>query len=257
MKNKAKNNAVLITGAAKKIGRAMAFLLASKGFDIAISYKNSKKDAQELAKEIIKINANKNIKCEIFQCDLINIEAASNLIARVVKKFPNLNLLINNASIFEHSKFLNAPQNEFYDNLNIHFISPLILSQKFSKHVLSSKIKEAQIINMLDKNIVRYDTNYFYYLLTKKNLAELTKMMALELAPKIRVNGIAPGFILKSKHDDRAGDEYVKKLAKRIPLQKTGGVKNICQTVEYLLENDFVNGEIIFVDGAASLNHVG
>lgn len=256
MKNKARN-AALITGAAKKIGREMALSLASQGFDIAITYNTSKQDAQKLAEEIVKKNSKQNIKCKIFQCDLTNQKAALGLISQVVKEFPNLNLLINNASIFEHSKFLDAAPTEFSDNLNIHFISPLILSQKFANHVLANKIKDAQIINMLDKNIVRYDTNYFYYLLTKKNLADLTKMLALELAPKIRVNGIAPGFILKSNLKDESSDEYIEKVTKRIPLQRIGNVKNICQTVEFLLNNNFINGEIVFVDGGASLNHAG
>ncbi len=249
-----KNKAALVTGGAKRIGREMVLMLAAKGFDVAVTYNHSKKEAQQLAD---KIKAEFKVDCEIFHCDLKSPQDAQNMIAQVIKKFPNLSLLINNASIFNQSKFLTAPQEELTDNLNIHFISPLILSQKFASHVLSSKIKDAQIINMLDKNIVRFDTSYFYYLLSKKNLAELTKMLALELAPQIRVNGIAPGFILNSVNDQNPSQEFVDKIIKKIPLQKKGDVKNICQTLEFLLENDFVSGMVIFVDGAASLNHAG
>lgn len=251
---KMKNNAVLITGSAKRIGRELAILLAEKGFDIAIHCFNSKDEANKLAAEIIK---KFKVKCEVFSCDLQNTQASKKLILDVIKKFPHLNLLINNASIFRESKFLTAPDSELQNNLNIHFISPLILAKEFAKHAIAKKIKDAQIINMVDKNIARFDTSYFYYLLSKKNLADLTKMLALELAPYIRVNGVAPGFILDSINPKDTKKEFVEKLLKKIPLKRKGEVKNICQTIEFLLANDFVNGEIIFVDGAASLNHAG
>jgi len=249
-----KSNAALITGSAKRIGREMASTLAKNGFDVAIHCRNSKIEAQELADEI---KQKFHVRCEVFCADLQKSSTAKNLITEVIAKFPHLNLLINNASIFRESKFLTAPENELIDNLNIHFISPLILSQEFAKHVLSNQINGAQIVNMIDKNIVRFDTNYFYYLLSKKNLAELTKMLALELAPQIRVNAIAPGFILNSVNDKNPTTDYIEKLTKKIPLQRKGDVKNICQTLEFLLANDFISGEIIFVDGAASLNHAG
>jgi short-subunit dehydrogenase len=107
---------------------------------------------------------------------------------------------------------------------------------------------------MLDKNIARTDTIHFYYLLSKKFLAEFTKMLALEVAPNIRVNGIAPGYIIPEKN---VSAEYVEKTPKLIPLQKIGNVKNIVQTLEFLLENDFINGQILSIDGGASLNHAG
>src|SRR3989338_2017395 len=138
----------------------------------------------------------------------------------------------------------------------MHFVSPLILSKEFAKNILKNKIKNAQIINMVDKNIVRYDTKYFYYLLSKKFLAEFTKMLALQLAPEIRVNAIAPGFILNSIDEENTLLE-TKSLIEKIPLKKKGEIKNILQTINFLLENDFVNGQILSIDGGASLNHVG
>lgn len=248
-----KIGAALITGGAKRIGREIAVFLASQGYDIAISYNKSKSDAQKLATEITNKFA---VKCEIFSADLCDEKAAKKLAQDVIKKFPQLNLLINNASIFRKSKFLSESELELRHNINIHFIAPLILSQEFAKNVAAKKIKDAQIVNMIDKNIVRFDTQYFYYLLSKKNLAELTKMLALQLAPKIRVNGIAPGFIL-NPIDGEVSQEVLKNIVKKIPLQKKGDPKNIVQTVKFLIENDFVNGQIISVDGGASLNHAG
>ncbi len=251
-KNNSKN-AVLITGGAKRIGREIALFLASNGFDIAISYNKSQAEAANLVAEIAKQFA---VKCEIFCADLCDEGDAKKLIRDVLKKFPYLNLLINNASIFNKSKFFAASENELQDNLNIHFISPLILAQQFAKNVVAKDLKNAQIINMIDKNIVRFDTQYFCYLLSKKNLAEATKMLALELSPHIRVNGIAPGFIL-DPIDNGLAPEVMKNIIKKIPLQRKGEAENIVQTVEFLLKNDFINGQIISVDGGASLNHAG
>ena len=251
--NSNKIGAALITGGAKRIGREIAIDLACQGYDIAISYNKSAVDAKKLADEIEKKFA---VRCEIFASDLCQKDAAKKLAKSVVKKFPHLNLLVNNASIFNKSKFIAAPDSELFDNLNIHFISPLILAKEFAKNVVTKKIENAQIINLVDKNIVRFDTSYFYYLLSKKSLAELTKMLAIELAPKIRVNGIAPGFIL-DPIDEEIPSDKTQNIIKKIPLQRKGAPENILQTVNFLLKNNFVNGQIISVDGGASLNHAG
>ncbi len=248
-----KIGAVLITGGAKRIGREIAILLAKTGYDIAISYNKSKTEAEKLKNEI---EEKFSVKCEIFAADLCREDGAKKLVQNVIKKFPHLNLLINNASIFNKSKFFAGSESELFDNLNIHFIAPLVLSQYFAKNVLAQDIKDGQIINIVDKNIVRFETQYFHYLLSKKNLAEATKMLALELAPHIRVNGIAPGFIL-DPIDNGVEKEQLQKIIKRIPLQRKGEAKNIVQTVQFLIENDFINGQIISVDGGASLNHAG
>jgi pteridine reductase len=243
----------LITGAAKRIGREIALELAVHGYDIVISYNNSASEAKKLAAEITQ---KFSVKCEIFQCDLADQNQAKKLAEFMVQNFANWNLLINNASIFSKSKFLDVPETEGFDNFNIHFFAPLILSKKFAENVKAKKIQNAQIINMIDKNIARFDTNYFYYLLSKKFLAEFTRMLALEIAPEVRVNGIAPGFILNSIDEENPSIE-TEKLLKKIPLKTKGEIENILQAVEFLLQNKFVTGQIIFIDGGASLNHAG
>ncbi len=241
--------AVLITGGAKRIGCELALMLASKGYDIAISYNKSQEEAEKLSK---KIRQDFKVRCEIFCCDLRDQKQTQILAESVLKVFPAWNLLINNASIFNESKFLSSPDSLLEENLNIHFRSPLILSKFFAQHVLSAAIEGAQIINMLDKNIVRFNTRYFHYLLSKKFLAEATKMLALELAPKIRVNGIAPGFILNSVNEKNPNSE-TQNLLQKIPLRTRGGIVDICRGIEFLLESSFVTGQIIFIDGGAGL----
>jgi pteridine reductase len=245
--------AALITGAAKRIGREVALKLAEMGFDLVVSYKNSLEEASDLAKEI---QRNFAVRCEIFCCDLTDAKQAKELAEFTIKNFPNWNLLINNASIFSKSKFLTASESELMDNLNIHLISPLILAQEFARNVAKNSLKKSQIINLLDKNIARFDTAYFHYLLSKKSLAESTKMLALELAPQVRVNGIAPGFILNSI-DEKNSYSEAQNLLQKIPLKTKGEVEDIWQAIEFLLKNEFITGQILFIDGGASLNHAG
>lgn len=248
-----KLGAALITGAAKRIGREIALNLASHGYDIVIGYNKSAADAKKLSQEIVK---KFGVKCEIFCCDLKDSTQAKKLAEFVIKNFPNWNLLINNASIFNKSKFLTSPDSELMDNMNIHLISPLILAKEFAKNVEKKSIKNAQIINMVDKNIARFDTNYFYYLLSKKSLAEFTKMLAVEIAPQTRVNAVAPGFILNSI-DEKEPSVETQNLIKRIPLKSQGEIENILQAIEFLLKNKFVTGQVLYIDGGASLNHAG
>ncbi len=246
------NNSALITGSAKRIGKEMAINLAQKGYNIAISYNKSEEDAQNLKNEITE---KWGVNCEIFQSDLTEKLAVEKLAKDVLQKFPNLNLLINNASIFKKSDFF-SQEEELDSNFALHFLAPLTLSKYFANNAQNKNIENAQIINFCDKNIARYDTKYFYYLLSKKLLAEFTKMLSLELAPKIRVNGVAPGFILEDIYM-KENPEIAQKVIEKIPLRKKGNVENIIIAINYLLDNDFVNGQILSVDGAASLNHAG
>lgn len=241
---------VLITGGAKRIGRAMALHLAEQGYDIAIHYKFSKKEAVDLKTEIRK----KLGMAEIFYADLADPKQTRELSLQVKDYAENRGgwkLLINNASVFKRSKFLTEDGSEMLENFNLHLVSPLILSQGFAE--VASGEGDHQIINMIDKKITDYQTSYFYYVLSKKFLAELTKMTSLALAPKVRVNAIAPGFILNNNDSEFDGAGLIKK----IPLQSQGKMENITQALDFLIKNKFVTGQIIFVDGGASLNYAG
>lgn len=244
-------NTALITGASQRLGKEMAICLAKKGFDLVIHYNKSQAQATQLLQEL---KQNYNINGAIIDGDLSDKSSAKKIANFMFENYPNWNLLINNSSIFNKSKFLDDLDEEFENNLAIHLTSPLYLSHSFAKNVIAKKIKNAQIINMLDKNISRNDTAYFFYLLSKKFLAEFTKMLALEIAPHIRVNGIAPGYVAL---ETIVSTEYAKKIITKIPLQKICDIKNIVQTLEFLLVNDFINGQILSIDGGASLNHAG
>jgi len=230
----------LITGSARRVGRAISLHLSSLGYRIALHYNSSKREAQSVA-DLLKNNGG---ACEIFDCDLSNEKATTQLIKRVYTRFSDLNILINNASIFEPSDFIHEPLIAFNKHMATNLKAPYILTYEFAKHV-----KTGNIINILDTSIVKNRTRYFAYLLSKKSLAELTMMSAIELAPKIRVNAVAPGFILppaKGKLD-------LKNKLKNIPLQTQGNVEQISQSIEFLINNPYLTGQIIFNDGGEHL----
>jgi len=240
MSSKIKGTA-LVTGAAKRIGREVALHLAKEGYQIALHYHSSKVEAMATAQLIYKMG----VRCELFCCDLCNEFETLKLVSQVYKAFPNFNLLINSASVFIPNQFGARDLSLFKMHWDINFKAPYILTAEFARFV-----KKGQVINFVDANVSKNKTGYADYLMTKKALLEFTKMAAVQWGPGIRVNGISPGMILapvNNQPDDRA------KRARQIPMQRTGSPKNILQSIEFLLENDYLTGQIIANDGGESL----
>lgn len=240
MPSKVKGTA-LVTGAAKRIGREIALHLAQQGYHIALNYHESKAEAMSTAQLIYKMG----LRCELFSCDLGQEADTLQLLAQVFKSFPHLNLLVNSASVFMPNQFGAQDLTIFETHWDINFKAPYILSCEFARLV-----KKGQVINLIDANVHKNKTCYSDYLMTKKALLEFTKMAAVQWGPRIRVNGISPGMILapvNNQPDDR------QKRAKQIPLQKVGNPKNILQSVQFLIGNDYITGQIIANDGGESL----
>jgi len=233
--------AALITGGAKRIGRAIAHALARKGYDIALAYHSSAADAQQVAGEIRSTGR----RCELFQCDLADTKALPAMVRSVFKALPGCNVLVNNASIFERGEFLATDEALFDRHFDTNFKAPFFLSQEFAR-----SCKAGQIVNVLDANIVASTTSYFAYLLTKKALYDFTLLAAKALAPDIRVNGVCPGLILPPPGQDRA---YLDRLALKVPLRRKGSPEAVAAAVVCLLESDYVTGQCIFVDGGQHL----
>jgi NAD(P)-dependent dehydrogenase (short-subunit alcohol dehydrogenase family) len=231
----------LVTGAAKRLGREAALSLAQEGYHIALHYNSSKAEAMATAQVIYKTG----VRCELFCCDLGDETEVLKLVPQVLKAFPNLNVLVNSASVFIPNKFGAVSLTLFKEHWDINFKAPYILCCEFARLV-----KKGQIINFIDTNMVKYKTKYADYLMTKKALGEFTKMAAVQWGPGIRVNGISPGMILapvNNQPDDRL------KRAKQIPLQRTGNPANITQSIRYILGNDYLTGQIIANDGGEGL----
>ena len=231
----------LITGGAKRIGKAICIELAEQGYNIALHYNTSKKEADETQLYIKSLG----VKCSLFKCNLSNPDDYFELLPTVIKVFPDLQILVNNASIFNDRKFFDVNFEYFNKDFGINFIAPFFLTQHFAK-----LLGKGLIINMLDTRINKTSSYHFVYNLAKQSLFHFTKMAAKELGPSIRINGICPGPILPPPDKD---EKYLSDLAEIIPLKKVGSPKNITLAVKYLIENDFVTGESLFVDGG---NHL-
>lgn len=235
------SKAALITGGGKRLGRAIAISLADRGYDIAIHYNRSDNEAAKTT-ELIR---SKGRKAETFQSNLSDMKQVRSLIPNVFEVFPECSILVNSASIFEDIAFRDVTEDIFDRDFNTNFKAPFFLSQDFS-----NKDSSELIINMLDMRINKIETKHFPYNLTKKVLRDFTLMAAKELGPKIRVNGICPGPILPPPDK---GPEYLEKIAVNTPLQKPGNPDYIVSAVEYILDNPFVTGQCLFVDGGQHL----
>ena len=235
------NGTALVTGGARRIGRSIALSLAEKGFRIALHYRSSLKEAKEVARNI----EQKGMECHLFSCDFNDMVDVQTFIPKVFERFPDCNLLINNASQFERAHLMDTDVDLFDRHFNVNFKTPFLLSRDFARHC-----RKGQIINILDTKISSTLIEYFVYTLTKKSLFEFTKLAAKELGPRIRVNAVSPGLILPSALQSK---EDFEKMGARIPLGRKGDTENVVATIHFFIENSFITGECIFVDGGEHL----
>lgn len=233
----------LITGAAKRVGKGLALHLAAQGWNIAIHYNTSADEAIILQDELQSSFPEQNF--ELFCADLNVTSEVENLVLKVIQKMGSVNLLINNASVFDRGDFADTTT-EFLDRqMNVNFRSPFILIRNFAQLA-----KKGTIINFVDTRIVNNKSNFAAYSLSKKALWELTKMTAFELGPNIRVNAIAPGLTLPP---EEKGDDYLWKLAENIAMKRPGGLEPILKSLDYILNNDYLTGQLLFCDGGENL----
>jgi len=237
--------AALITGGAIRLGKAIAIGLAKYGFDIAIHYHSSEKPALETLAEI----QSYGVECEAFHFNLSTLTGMEVWFKTVIERFPYLNLLVNSASGYIQKPILETLAEDFDNQLAVNLRSPFFLCKYYRLHS-----KTGNIINIIDNKIAFNQNTYAAYLLTKKSLAEFTKMAALEFSPHIRVNGIAPGVILPAPSRSK---EYIEWRKQGIPLKMQGSTHNITQGIINILENDFITGQIFTIDGGESISNVG
>jgi NAD(P)-dependent dehydrogenase (short-subunit alcohol dehydrogenase family) len=230
-----------ITGGAKRIGREVCLKLAGMGYDIVFTYYSSEKDAESLTEEVRSMGC----RCLKKQCDLTRSDKIANLMSEVFEESPTIEIIVNNASIFERCSFRETSLAKLDENLSLHLRTPFVIVQEFANYA-----KKGQVINILDTRITKKSSAYFAYLLSKKSLSDFTLMSAAALGPDIRVNGIAPGLILPP---DGEGGDYLDRLAVKIPAGRRGSVKDILNSLEFLVKNEYITGQIIFNDGGEHL----
>jgi hypothetical protein len=232
----------LVTGASKRIGRALAIALAEEGVHIvAHDRRNLEAETAKVCGEVEECGA----KSWKVMADLEKPEEYETLVARALQAAGSLDILINNASLFLPSTVMDVGFNDVTRHLHVNAWAPFVLSREFARLANRGKI-----VNVLDTKIKGSDPAHTAYILSKQMLASMTRMCALEFSPAISVNAVAPGLILPPAGKDEA---YLDGLARALPLRRHGGPEDVTDAVLYLLRSDFVTGQIIYVDGGRHL----
>ena len=237
---------IFITGAAKRIGKEIALCFSEMGWNIIIHYNSSKNDAQVLADEINVTNSDSAITV---QGNLDVKEDVEKVINKVRDAFPTIDLLINNASTFYPTPIEDISEEHWDKLVGSNLKGPLFLIKG-----LKDKLKESKgsIINITDTNLSKGVANYSIYSAAKAGLESITKGLARELAPDIKVNAIAPGAMLEPP-DVTWTEEQKSKVISSIPLNRMGSEKDISEAVKFLAKSNYITGQIIKVDGGRSL----
>jgi pteridine reductase len=236
----------LITGAARRIGACIASTLHANGMNIAIHYRGSAADAEKLAAELNEIRADSAITV---QADLLDTARLPALVEEVVEQTGRLDLLLNNASTFYPTPLDEVTEENWEDLLGTNLKAPLFLAKAAAKHLRASK---GNIINIVDIHAQRPLSNHPVYGPAKAGLAMLTRSLAKDLAPAVRVNGVSPGAILWP--EDGMPENVERIIIKQVPLRRTGEPADIAKTILFLVKDaPYITGQIIAVDGGRSI----
>ena len=240
-----KNNNLVITGSATRVGKAIALYFAERGWNIAIHYFRSSSKAKKLKKTI----EQNWVKVALIKADLKNPKQTEKIIPLARKKLGTIDCLVNNAALFEKDDISNFTDKSWNDHLNINLLAPAILIKQFAKQ--ASKKNVSNIINIIDQRIFNLTPFFMSYTISKSGLETLTKTMAMRLGPNIKVNAIAPGPTIKSK---RQTDKHFKNQVKSTLLKKPVRSEDICDSIEFLINNNSITGEIIAIDSGQNLS---
>ncbi len=233
----------LITGAAKRIGRAIALGLAEEGVEVIVHYNSSESEAEELV-ALLRRRGRQAWKLQGALEDGARLEDLW-LRAKEAASQQHISILVNNASIFPADSLAAFNAEELQRNLNINALAPLELIRLFA-----AQGTNGSVVNLLDSRIGGYMRRHVSYSLSKRMLFSLTRMLALELAPAIRINAVAPGMIVPPEGQSR---EELERLAARAPLGRWGEPGDVARAVVFLIKNDFLTGQVLHVDGGAFL----
>ena len=238
---------IIITGASKGIGREVAKQLAINGNTVIANYNKSEKEIKELQKELEK----QNIKIDIFKADVSNREETKKIVDYTLKKYGKIDVLINNAGISQIKEFTQITDEDWNNMINVNLNSVFYMTQEVIPNMIHNK--KGCIINMSSIWGQIGASCESHYSVSKAGIDAMTKSLAKELGPSnIRVNSIAPGIIdtEMNKHLSLEELEYIKE---EIPLQRIGKVNDIEKCVEWLIEDDYITGQIISINGGWSI----
>lgn len=232
----------LVTGSARRLGKAFALSLARMGYSIALHYRGSADEAEHTVKEIRALG----VDCLPIRADLTVPEKIDFLFSLVDEFHAPLKVVVNSAAVMKVAKPQELTLNDWNSALDLNLRAPFLISQQAASRMTDGGL----IVNISDVGAHKAWSRYPSYTVSKAGLEALTKMLARALAPKIRVNAIAPGLVLPS---DVVNEEQWNKLVDRLPLKRAARLDEITSTLEFLIKNEYITGQTIVVDGGYSL----
>jgi len=237
---------ILITGAAKRIGASCARMLHHEGCNIYLHYRSSKQDVLELYQELNEVRPD---SARIIQADLLKMNGLSMLAEEVKATWGRLDVLINNASAFYPQEVGSVTEQDWDDLLGSNLKAPFFLSQKFAELLA---LNNGCIVNIIDIHAERGLKGYPVYSIAKAGLAAMTKVLAKELGPKVRVNGVSPGAVLWPENE--MTEQEKSEILQRVALKRTGEPNDVAKAVRFLVTDaTYMTGQIITVDGGRTL----
>jgi NAD(P)-dependent dehydrogenase (short-subunit alcohol dehydrogenase family) len=235
---------VLVTGAAKRLGRAIALDLAAAGWNVAVHYHGSAEDADSAVQAARAFG----VEAAGLKCDLSKEAETTTLVERAAREIGPLTALINSASLFENDDWQSADRKTWDDHIETNLRAPLVLSQAFAKQLPQDA--RGSIINIVDQRVLKPTPQFLSYSLSKAGLYWLTTTLAQGMAPRIRVNAVGPGPTLKNP---RQSDADFDRQRDATILKRGADPADICAAVRYLLDAPAVTGQMLAVDGGQHL----
>jgi NAD(P)-dependent dehydrogenase (short-subunit alcohol dehydrogenase family) len=236
---------VLVTGAARRVGRAIALDLAAHGFDVAVHFRGSHSEAQATAEDARRLGA----RAETFGADLADEAAARALVPAVVARFERLDAVVNNASSFDYDDVAGFSYTMLEHMVRANAAPAIVLAQALAAH-LKGCSETGCVVNLLDQKLWNPNPDYLSYTMSKAALEAATTMLAMALAPQVRVCGVAPGITLLSGPMD---DGEFARAHKLTPLQRSSTPEDIARSVRFLIESPAITGTTLLVDGGQHL----
>lgn len=237
------NKVVIVTGASRGIGRDIATTLAKKGYIVIANYNKSENKAIELQQNLEK----ENIKIDIFKADVSNRDEVKKLVQFVINKYKKIDCVINNAGIDQVKMFLDITDDDWNNMISNNLNSVFYMCQEVLPYMIHEK--NGVIINISSIWGVTGASCESHYAVSKAGVDALTKSLAKEMGPSnIRINSIAPGFI-DTEMNNNLNEEEKQEIKEEIPLQKIGKVEDVSRTVEWIIEDEYITGQVISVNG--------
>ena len=240
---------VLITGGAKRVGAAICRLLHASGANLMIHYRNSVNEARALQSEF---NLQRPNSAAIIQADLLTLPALPGLVQETIRHFGRLDVLINNASSYYPTELGQIDEQQWHDLTGSNLQAPLFLAQAAANEL---RRRRGCIVNITDMHVERPKKGYIVYSVAKAGLVTLTKSLAHELAPEVRVNAVAPGPVLWPEDNPQFDEVYRQRVISQTLLKRIGESDDVARAVRFLIDDaPFITGQVIAVDGGRSLN---